>query len=1037
MAYSYIEYNSNSSANSGKDYIYSFSAVTHDTANIKITVGGTTLSTSLYSIVEGTVTLSAAPGSGSAPLDAALSTTNVMRIFRQSNRTSAEVVFSSASVLQDSDLNTANDQGRFLALEAIDRANESITIDESDASRYNVQVDSADKRIYGIADPVDDKDAVNKGFLSGNLDAIAAVNSNLADVEAVAGKTTEIDIIVNKTDGSSTSEAGTNKNIAQVDVVADAVDAVNTVAGSAYKALVEVVGESTYKGKVEIVADSTYKGEVETLADSTYKGQVETVAGSSYKTDVETVAESTYKGQVETVAGSTYKTKVEAVADNVTNVNTFANTYLGAVDGGTDHASAPTTNRTTGDLYYNTNSSLTGLFVYNGSVWENLKTAVDGNTITSADGSDLNLTTDADGENVVINDSTGSNYFKLPNVRGADAYVLTRDDTEGTGGTSWKESVIPPTIGSLTYPTESGVVATALEASGGTDDNVMALTITTAGTGYSGSGTLLATGGAGNGFAGTYTESGGAIATVTITDPGQEYTSTPTIVVSGSTSGTPAVITASLNETLLINGADLGSVSNPPTVQILVGVSYVTFAGTVSCNDLGTIVTCANVTKRASGDSQSLKITHGSNGQSVTTTVNFSADPSFSTASGSLGLIFAGTAITAETITAGGSVSWYEGTPTMPTWMTHFADGDTGASKDLTGTPTNSTDAETQNFNIIIRDSENQSHNRDFSFIVATHPTFSGTSGVINTVGDYKYYYWLSAHSGGSLVVYADMTVEILLVGGGGSGGSGTSGGGGAGGLIYISAFQMKAGTYEVTVGGGGTQSSTNAVGDSGDNSVFTRTIGGSNILTAIGGGGGGAYNGSAYIVGTQGGSAGGQFGYNIATTAGNTALTPTSPFTAAGGNITTGGVTYNNVAFGNNGGTQYVTANGGAGGGGGAGGVGANGGAYNGGSTTLEQGGLGKDIASFNHTVWDISASSDTSYAAGGGGQNADDGTTAASGIGGIAPASISASAPNPGATGGALANTGSGGGGTWNHGEGVGGDGSSGIVILRYSLV
>ena len=80
------------------------------------------------------------------------------------------------------------------------------------------------------------------------------------------------------------------------------------------------------------------------------------------------------------------------------------------------------------------------------------------------------------------------------------------------------------------------------------------LTITTAGTGYatSATGTLTATGGGGSSFAGTYTTTGaGVINTVTITGTGAGYTSVPTIVLSGSTSGTAAVITATIH-----SGAD-------------------------------------------------------------------------------------------------------------------------------------------------------------------------------------------------------------------------------------------------------------------------------------------------------------------------------------------------------------------------------------------------------------------------------------------------------------------------------------------------
>ena len=169
MAYSYIEYTSNSSANSGKDYTYSFSAVAHDTTNIKVTLGGSALSSSNYSVVQGTVTLSAAPGAGSSPLNVALSSTNVLRIYRQTNRTAAEVVFSANSVIQDEDLNTATDQARFLALEAIDRTNESIAIDPNDTTQYNIEVDGVDKRISGVATPTGDDDAVNKAYSDANV----------------------------------------------------------------------------------------------------------------------------------------------------------------------------------------------------------------------------------------------------------------------------------------------------------------------------------------------------------------------------------------------------------------------------------------------------------------------------------------------------------------------------------------------------------------------------------------------------------------------------------------------------------------------------------------------------------------------------------------------------------------------------------------------------------------------------------------------------------------------------------------------------
>ena len=188
MAFSYVEYTSNSGANSGKDYTYSFGAVEHNTDNIKVTLGGTSLTSSQYSVLQGTVTLGTVPGAGSAPFNAALSTSNILRVFRETNRTTAEVVFSANAVIQDEDLNTATDQGRFLALEAVDRANESISIDPNDLTQYDIAVSSTNKRITGVAEPENDNDVATKltvataalGTVSGTTLTSPVINTSVS-----------------------------------------------------------------------------------------------------------------------------------------------------------------------------------------------------------------------------------------------------------------------------------------------------------------------------------------------------------------------------------------------------------------------------------------------------------------------------------------------------------------------------------------------------------------------------------------------------------------------------------------------------------------------------------------------------------------------------------------------------------------------------------------------------------------------------------------------------------------------------------------
>ena len=46
--------------------------------------------------------------------------------------------------------------------------------------------------------------------------------------------------------------------------------------------------------------------------------------------------------------------------------------------------------------------------------------------------------------------NSGDNTYTLPTTRGTDNYVLTRDDSVGTGGTAWKETITTPSITNVT-----------------------------------------------------------------------------------------------------------------------------------------------------------------------------------------------------------------------------------------------------------------------------------------------------------------------------------------------------------------------------------------------------------------------------------------------------------------------------------------------------------------------------------------------------------------------------------------------------------
>jgi hypothetical protein len=265
-------------------------------------------------------------------------------------------------------------------------------------------------------------------------------------------------------------------------------------------------------------------------------------------------------------------------------------------------------------------------------------------------------------------------------------------------------------------------------------------------------------------------------------------------------------------------------------------------------------------------------------------------------------------------------------------------------------------------------------------------PSGISGSGTVTTVGQYIYHTFTSS---GTLEVSGSMLVDMLVVGGGGAGAgamNSNSGGGGAGGYLSGS-LTLASGTYNIDIGAGGT-GAVSPSGTSGGNTTVS-------IINAIAIGGGHGGGGPRYsqVVGADGGSGGGGSGFNQDETGGS------------GTQGDSGGLT----GYGNDGGSIPSNVSDGGGGAGGAGSInGANG-----------HGGVGRQWV-------------DNNYYAGGGGGGGNDDMTGGSGVGG---------------RGGydnlfdlnAVASTGSGGGGSWASGTTnsfSGGDGSTGIVIVRYSV-
>jgi len=196
--------------------------------------------------------------------------------------------------------------------------------------------------------------------------------------------------------------------------------------------------------------------------------------------------------------------------------------------------------------------------------------------------------------------------------------------------------------------------------------------------------------------------------------------------------------------------------------------------------------------------------------------------------------------------------------------------------------------------------------------------------------------------SSSTLIVSTTTTVDLLLIGGGGGGGGGqnrAAGGGAAGGVVYKTLYSITTGSYPITIGSGGTTSSSD--GTNGVNSQFSSliAIGGGSGNGGFGNGGDGGSGGGGSQAATNGGnalqaaSASGGFGNNggggrYQSGGGGGGATGTGVLAIYSGNAGNGGAGYTSnisgislvYAGGGGGGTQVNSAVAGTGGTGGGG---------------------------------------------------------------------------------------------------------------------
>jgi ribosomal protein L29 len=324
----------------------------------------------------------------------------VVMIKRETPTNARLVDFQDGSVLTESDLDKSADQNFFIAQEINDESQSALKLGVDDT------YDAQNKRIKNVADPVNNNDAVNKGFIS----------TNLANINTVAGISTQVTNVANNLSAITTA----NTNSANITTVATNIANVNTVATNI--ADVQKVAQDLNEAvsEIETVADdlNEVSSEIDTVGQNI--ANVNTVAGLN--------------SEITTLAGITNLTNlanahanVTTVANNLSGVNSFAERYR-------VQAGVPSSSNDLGDLVFDTTAQK--LKVFDGSSYQLAGSSVNGTSQRFKFVATASQTTfsgaDANGNTLTYDVASGTAF--------ADIYLngvkLDTSDFTATNGTS-------------------------------------------------------------------------------------------------------------------------------------------------------------------------------------------------------------------------------------------------------------------------------------------------------------------------------------------------------------------------------------------------------------------------------------------------------------------------------------------------------------------------------------------------------------------------------------------------------------------------
>jgi len=329
-------------------------------SDVVVTVAGTVLNlTTHYSFPSAsTISFVTPPANGAAI------------VLRRSTSQDARIVdYAAGSVLKESDLDNDSIQGFNMAQEAIDIAQDSIAVSDS-----NNQFDATSLRVTNVADPTSAQDVATKNYLEttwlseADKTNITAVNNNLTNINAVKDNATNINL--NATNITAIQNASANATLAQN--YATEIDS-------------EVTGTTDDSAKSWAIGGDETNYNMRTNGKGSAKEWAVYTTGKANNSEYsakEYAVGAQRRGQADGGSAKDWATYTSGTVDNAgysakywaqqaeASKTEFSNVYHGAL--GSDPTQDPDGSALeAGDLYFNTSTNT--LKYYNGSSWANIE----------------------------------------------------------------------------------------------------------------------------------------------------------------------------------------------------------------------------------------------------------------------------------------------------------------------------------------------------------------------------------------------------------------------------------------------------------------------------------------------------------------------------------------------------------------------------------------------------------------------------------------------------------------------------------------